>query len=389
MATFLTNGRCGDGRDVNLRLVDGRIDALADRPDRRDFVVDLQGDRVLPGLINAHDHLQLNGLAGCSFQKQYADAREWIQDVDNRRRADPAFKAQVAQPRATRLLIGAIKNLLSGVTTVAHHDPLYPDLTDNNFPVKVVQQYGWSHSLHVDGDEAVRASYRETPSAWPWMIHAAEGVNAEAAGEFSRLQSLDCIGANTLLIHGIAMSESHRQQLHRAGGGLVWCPSSNLKLFGKTTRVAELAAAGRVALGSDSRLSGSRDLLQELRLAGEIGELDLPTLEKIVTCDSARLLRTLDRGALRPGLCADILLLPADMPLTHARREDVRLVIIDGIPRYGDIEYAVRMSPKIPWTQVRVDGQLKVLHPHIASLLQTSRVQDAGLEFLDEQGKAA
>ena len=389
MATILTNGRCSDGRAVNLRLVDGRIDGFADRPDRHDLVVDLQSDRVLPGLINAHDHLQLNGLAGSSLQKQYANAREWIQDVDDRRRTDPAFKAQIARPRAARLLIGALKNLLSGVTTVAHHDPLYPDLTNDHFPVKVVQQYGWSHSLHVDGDEAVRASYRETPPTWPWLIHAAEGVNAEAEEEFSRLQTLDCIGANTLLIHGIAMGDSQRRQLHRAGGGLVWCPSSNVNLFGKTAHVTELATAGRVALGSDSRLSGSRDLLEELRVAGEIGELNLSALEKMVTSDSAQLLRIPDRGALRPGCCADILVLPADMLLTQARREDVRLVILDGIARYGDAEYAERMSPETPWTRVRVDGRLKVLHPHIASLLQTSWAQDAGLELLDLEGKAA
>ena len=31
---------------------------------------------------------------------------------------------------------------------------------------------------------------------------------------------------------------------------------------------------GRVALGSDSRLSGARDLLSELRVARELGGLD-------------------------------------------------------------------------------------------------------------------
>jgi hypothetical protein len=41
-------------------------------------------------------------------------------------------------PREERLLIGGVKNLLSGVTTVAHHDPLYSCLQEATFPVRVV-----------------------------------------------------------------------------------------------------------------------------------------------------------------------------------------------------------------------------------------------------------
>ena len=98
----------------------------------------------------------------------------------------------------------------------------------------------------------MRAAYRSTPSDTPWIIHAAEGVDAEAAAEFDRLEALGCVGSNTLLVHGVALDEARRARLAAAGAGLIWCPSSNLRLFGATAAVADLVRCGRVALGSDS-----------------------------------------------------------------------------------------------------------------------------------------
>jgi imidazolonepropionase-like amidohydrolase len=108
----------------SLRVVGTRIAALDVDPQPEDLIVDLAGDRLLPGLINAHDHLQLNSLPAHETQGRYRHASDWISEIDSRRRSDPQFAAGVAVPRNDRLLVGGIKNLLSGVTTVAHHDPL-------------------------------------------------------------------------------------------------------------------------------------------------------------------------------------------------------------------------------------------------------------------------
>ncbi len=385
----LINAQLSDGGFTSIRIAGPRIDALGADPHRGDVIVDLQGDRVLPGLINAHDHLQLNSLSRPDFDKSYCHAREWISDVDAYRRSDPEFKAGVAVARDERLLIGGVKNLLSGVTTVAHHDPFYPFLSNACFPTSVVHDYGWAHSLYVDGEQEVGRSYRATPSDWPWIIHAAEGLDEEAGQEFERLDALGCLGSNTLLVHGIALDHAQRVRLDLAAAGLIWCPSSNLHLFGRTADVAQLVGLGRVALGTDSRLSGAGDLLDELRLANELGVIDEFSLESLVTTDGARLLRLYDRGTLRVGARADILLLPARTRLAEARRTDVRLVLIDGIARYGDRDYALPVAPDVQWTDIRVDGKAKILDSRIADLVAHARTREIGLELPHLTGRAA
>jgi len=384
----LINARLSGGEIGCVRIVGARIAAVGGAAQRGDSVVDLDGDRLLPGLINAHDHLQLNSLTRPASSRSYAHAREWIADVDARRTADPEFEAGVAVARDERLLIGGLKNLLSGVTTVAHHDPYYASLS-GEYPTRVLFRYGWAHSLYVDGEQKVGSSYRATPRRWPWIIHAAEGVDGEAAQEFERLEALGCLGPNTLLVHGVALGRAQRLRLDRAAAGLIWCPSSNLHLFGKTADVAELAARGRVALGTDSRLSGARDLLEELRLAGGLGVVDDSLLEAMVTRDGARLLRLGDRGELRAGMRADLLIVPARKGLGTASRADVRLVLIDGIVRYGDLDLARRAAPQGEWAEIGVDGRAKILQPSIATLLARTPIGEPGLTLAAPAGEAA
>jgi cytosine/adenosine deaminase-related metal-dependent hydrolase len=386
--TFV-NAQVSRGNIGSLRVAGSRIAAVGVPAEPGDLVFDLKGDRLLPGLINAHDHLQLNHLPAHQSPQYYQHARDWISEVDLRRRSDPQFAAGVSVARDERLLLGGIKNILSGVTTVAHHDPLYPFLAHSDFPVSVVRNYGWSHSLYIDGEEKVAASCRSTPSKWPWIVHAAEGLNDEAAHEFERLDALGCLKSNTLLVHGIALDQPQRTRLQRAGAGLIWCPSSNLRLFGRTAEVLELIAHHRVALGTDSRLSGARDLLDELRLAGELSGLSEESLEGLVTHVSADLLRLPDRGSLRPGLRADLLVLPAGTALADATRADVRMVLIDGIARYGDADCAPRAAPQGEWANVLVDGTPKMLDLRIAKLLAIARATESGLEIVQAAGRAA
>jgi cytosine/adenosine deaminase-related metal-dependent hydrolase len=372
-----------------LRVVGSRIAALGGAPEEADRIVDLRGDRLLPGLINAHDHLQLNTLPALSSGKRYRHVREWISDVDARRRTDSEFEARVAVSRDERLLIGGVKNLLSGVTTVAHHDPLYPFLASPDFPVHVLMNYGWSHSLYLDGDEEVRNSYRRTAPGWPWIIHAAEGVDDEAGSEFERLEALGCLGPNSLIVHGVALDHARRVRLERAAAGLIWCPTSNLRLFGTTAEVADLARRGRVALGTDSRLSGARDLLAELRVAREVSGLDEETLESLVTENGAALLQLTDRGLLKVGYRADLVILSARVPLSRATRADVRLVMFGGSARFGERVYAQTLAPSVQWAEVRVDGVPKVLESNLHAALCGALANEPGLELSNLKRGAA
>lgn len=389
MSIAFVNALLGGGRLGSLLVRGGRIAAIGVDPEAADAVVDLQGDRLLPGLINGHDHLQLNSLPEHETPRLYRHVRDWIAEVDARRRSDPQFKARASVARDERLLFGGMKNLLSGVTTVAHHDPLYPFLTQPGYPISVVRDYGWSHSLYIDGEQSVAESYRATPTDWPWIIHAAEGQNEEAADEFERLDALGCLKPNSVLVHGIALAQRQRARLKACGSALIWCPSSNMRLFGRTAEVTDLVSNGRVALGTDSRLSGARDLLDELQLAAGLSGLDDDSLEGLVTHISATLLRLPDRGALRPGLRADLLVLPAGMRLRDARRSKVRLVMVDGVVRYGDADCVMRASAGNEWTQVLVDGVPKVLHADLSKMLACSTTSEPGLEMPRVTGRAA
>jgi cytosine/adenosine deaminase-related metal-dependent hydrolase len=378
-----------DGTAASLRIAGSRIAAVGSGVEAGGVMVDLRGDRLLPGLINAHDHLHFNTLPPLESTGHWRHAREWVSQVNLRRRTDPAFELRVAAALDERLLIGGLKNLLSGVTTVAHHDPLYPFLVSEWFPACVLTNYGWSHSLYIDGDERVRSSYLHTPPEWPWIIHIAEGVDEEAAGEFDRLDALGCLGANTLIVHGIALDRAQRTRLAEAAAGLIWCPSSNSRLFGRTAEVSELLRRGRVALGTDSRFSGSRDLLCEFKAAREISALDAGRLESLVTRDAAALLRLADRGVLQIGARADLLVLPEGMALSSASRGDIRLVVLGGRALYADADYAHLVAPGTQWAAVRVDGKRKMLDRRLAAALSAATLSEPGLEICELMWAAA
>jgi cytosine/adenosine deaminase-related metal-dependent hydrolase len=388
MSIVLRDGDLNGAR-VSLRVADGLIESLDAEPSPHETVVELAGDRLLPGLINAHDHLQLNNFPRLKYRERHANVAEWIADIDAQRAADPAIAVPARVARDLRLRLGGLKNILSGVTTVAHHDPWYPVLGAADFPCRVLPDYGWAHSLALDGEIKVRESRRSTPAGRPWFIHAGEGVDEPAQREFATLESMQCIGPNTLLIHGVAFTGAERERLAERGAGLIWCPSSNYFLFGSTADCTDLITRGRVALGSDSRLSGAGDLLDELAVARGSCAVPEADLELMVTSVAAALLGLNDRGALRAGALADLVILPRNLALSAARRTDLRCVMRGGVMRYGDADLAHDLLAAGQRAPVIVDGQQKVLERSIAEFLRTAPLQEPGLQVLQARGKAA
>ncbi len=384
----LTNASM-EGERVCVRIDGGHVAGVNTAPARGDLVVDLHGERLLPGLINAHDHLQFNNFAHTKYRDKHRNAGEWIADVSAHRARDARLAAASTADSAARLYMGGLKNLLSGVTTVCHHDEFLPQLARDEFPVRVLADYGWAHSPGLNTDAELRASHARAPRDRPWIVHAGEGVDAGAAGEFERLEALGCIGANTVLVHGLAFDRGQLERLCAAGGALIWCPASNLFLFGRTLDPAPLLAQGRLAFGSDSRISGSRDLLEELGVALAAFPACAPALEALVTRDNARLLRLGDCGMLVPGARADLVVLPAGMPLAHATRADLRAVVVGGQLRYGDADLAEALCADGECVSIRLDGRHKVLAREIAAGMQALAVHEPGLEMTVVAGRAA
>jgi len=197
------------------------------------------------------------------------------------------------------------------------------------------------------------------------------------------------VTANVRFIHGVAFTGAECERLAQAHAGLIWCPASNLYLFGRTADVRLLAARGCVALGSDSRLSGSRDLLDELHEAHATDMVPAEQVESLVTHASARLLRLTDRGALREGMLADLIILPREMPLWEARRADLRCVMLGGKLLCGEAPIAAQLLHPEHCAQIVVDGRDKVLRREVADQLQRHAADECGVRWAHETGRAA
>jgi cytosine/adenosine deaminase-related metal-dependent hydrolase len=271
---------------------------------------------------------------------------------------------------------------------VVHHDPLHESLLARNFPTRVLERMGWSHSLHIDGPTAVRESHRRTPVDWPWIIHAAEGVDEQAGGEIDVLDYLGCITANTLIVHGVNLTDAQVARLASAGSGVICCPASNLSLFGQTLTPSN-NLRGRIALGSDSRMTGSCDLLAELQIAHKTLGMSSGELETMVTVDAARMLRLDDRGALAPGKLADLIVLTAASALPRVSRADLHLVMLGGEVKWGDASLVSCAGGEAAWEPIVLDGQSKLMHPALADSLLRHGVVESGLEHRANRWRAA
>ena len=371
-------------RRATLRLAGGRVAALTEQPAPGDALIPLPDHFVYPGLVNAHDHLELNLFPPTKWRDVYPNAHEWGRDA-LAHLSDPNVAARAAVPLRHRLFFGGLKNLLGGTTTVAHHNPLYRSLRTPRFPVRVVRRYGWTHSLAFGQD--VPGSYRRTPRDAPWIIHLAEGTDDVAARELDALARLGCLADNTLLVHGVGLSADDRSRAIAAGAGLVWCPATNLFLLGRSGEVQEFADAGRLALGTDSRLTGSRDLLNEMQVAARLSRLDRRRLFEAVTQDAATLLRLSDVGRLTVGARADLIALRAtdDDPyatLLTASRADLRLVILGGRPRLSDEDLLpIWERLHAAHEAAALDGRAKLLARDLARRLRRSPLAEPGLEL--------
>jgi cytosine/adenosine deaminase-related metal-dependent hydrolase len=128
-----------------------------------------------------------------------------------------------------------------------------------------------------------------------------------------------------VFIHGVAFCGSAADRVIAAGAGLVWCPSSNQFLFDRTADVRTFDDADRLALGSDSRLSGERDLLDELKAAHATRQLSAEGLARTVAIGAAQLLKLGSGGRLAPGAPADVIVVrplrtcPFDSLVTASR----------------------------------------------------------------------
>ena len=346
---------------------------------------DLDGALVLPAFLNAHDHLELNGLPRIGTPASYRNVRDWFSDVWDSE-ALPEFKAWLEEPLSRRLGFSAFLNLVNGCLTVFHHNPYYFRHFFWRFPVDV-PRIAWCHSLALEKNP--RGALARSRTSEPFVIHFAEGIDAEARDEIGRLKTLGLLTSRTVLVHAVGLGDERLAEIRAAGAGVVWCPSSNLFLFGETLRAAEAFRLGLpVALGTDSTLSGEGGLLRELALARKLSGLSGLALLKLATEAPARLFRVDDRGSLDEGKRADLLVV--DRPeapeafcpseLTH---ESIQLVLRAGRPILGAPRFERLFETlSVPFSEVRLGSVERLLDARLLRRFQHVFESDYARESL-------
>jgi len=364
---------------ASVLIDDGRVAALTSEvfsdAAQTTAGIDLTGYLLLPGLINAHDHLEFS-LFPKLGRGPYKNAAQWALDIQEKDAAVIAIYREI--PKAARLWWGGIRNLLSGVTTVCHHNPVDPLLLKEEFPVRVLSRFGWEHSLSFAKD--VPGAHRNTPEDEPFFIHACEGIDEQSEQELLKLDELGVLDTQAVLIHGLALDRDGVKLLNNRGAGLVSCPSSNAFLFGKTPSCEILTSVSRLALGSDSPLTAAGDLLDEIRFASSACKLSAQRLYAMVTDAPASMLRlSHGEGSIRLGVRADLIAVrdrtgePAEI-LSTLRAADVELVLIAGRVQLASHAIYERLSPedKAGLEPLSVSGDIRWLRAPVESLLHTA-----------------
>lgn len=377
---FLGGASCvlGGGEIIpaNLTVQDGRIASITSLENSdATHHVDLSGYTLYPGLINAHDHLEF-ALYPRLGEPPYGNATDWAHDIQSHFR--DVINAHQQVPKAVRLWWGALRNLLCGVTTVCHHNPFHQVFEEPNFPIRVITEFGWGHSLAFAEDLA--NAYSETPSSYPFVLHACEGIDAMACSEFAQLEKMKLINDRTVIVHGLAMTRSEVDILNRCGGSLISCPSSNQFLFLGTPSSDHLDLIRRLAIGSDSPLTAIGDLLDEVGFCNQQLLLSAEKLFDCVTREPARILHLrYGSGHLLPGFPADIFavrdstLPPAEHLATLSWR-DVELVIVNGSIRLASIDMLERLPSQLsrPLSCLLIDGVPRWIDAPIKTLFQST-----------------
>jgi cytosine/adenosine deaminase-related metal-dependent hydrolase len=318
--------------------------------------LDLSGRVVLPGLVNAHDHLDFS-IVPALGRPPYPNVYAWAEDVKGGE-GDARVMRALAVPEVDRLFLGGVRNLLCGVTAVLHHNPYHRSLGREDFPVRVQDRYEFAHSPGLTPH--LRKTYRTTDRRIPWVVHALEGTDARVGDEVTALREANVLRQNTVIVHGIALTAAQAEEVAAARASVIWCPESNRRLYGRTAAVAMLRAAGvSLGLGSDSPASGVRDPLSNLAAARAERVFADDELVELATRGSAAVAR-LPVGGFAARALADLLVVRSLDALLAGDRGAVSLVLIGGRPLYGEPELmraALASVPRAPApVALRVDG---------------------------------
>lgn len=309
---------------------------------------------VFPSFVNAHDHLLGSYFPRVGDRKPYLHWKEWDEDL----KSSDLYAERGKNENIDLYYIGAYRNLLSGVLAVSDHIPhVVNEPFIDRMPIRILREYSLAHEVSnfdLNWGEGVEVEYKKAvENDEPFITHIEEGFDEESVRGIEYLLNMSALDEHTVLIHGIALSDADISAIAEKKAHLVWCPTSNFYMFERTMRIKEVLEAGiNVSLGTDSPMSGSENILEEIRFAKKIyyemyqEELPNSLILKMVTCNPAKALRMWDMGTIEPKKKAHFIAMRSKEDLdpysilVQAKLEDIALIFYQGQPLYGDRNFS-------------------------------------------------
>lgn len=353
-------------------------------------VIDTHGATISPGMLDAHDHLSYDFIPEWvpSPPRLFASRYEW--------RGDAAYGDWVEPENVTAAVCagskwGELRSIIHGTTTVQGQSPSAGIGCLDRLARNADVYHGLYDGPDADTlpDDFMRATISgPCESGFPsrtgliadfaptdfdarrFVVHVGEGVapHGTPGSSSDPTREFDCYAGRTgptpgllfdgggnpyetaVMIHAVPLTPAQLDESVLANVRFVWSPSSNIVLYDDTAPIEEMLARGlTVALANDWTVSGTDEMLSEMRYAHDYGatmgiaSLTPRRLWEMTTIDAAEVLGLEDFvGTLEVGRRADIAVFSrtGDDPyraVMDSRARDVSLTLIDGVAYYGDI----------------------------------------------------
>ncbi len=370
-------------RNGSVLIENDRIEKVSGRGLKGDIYVDVDNAVLIPGMINGHDHL-----LGTYFPRVGSGPYENWLPWDNDLKSSPVYQERQQIENRDLYLLGGYRNLLSGVTTVSDHiphfvgDPFYDIL-----PMKAIRHFALAHSvgqMALAWGEGIEAEYRKAVKEdIPFITHISEGFDPETVENIRTVDKMGAVGDHSVFIHGIAFSDSDMDLIKKKNASVVWCADSNWFMFTETTNIKMLLDKGiNVCIGTDSPMSGGQNILTEMKfdknLYEELYGEELPdkSIYKMVTENPARAFRLKRLGQIKEGYIADLVLIrqterTAYRSVVNAEMKDILLVVLNGVPAYGAVEFSDLFdSFRVDYREIVLEGERKIVAGDLVGLLK-------------------
>ena len=345
----------------SLAVVDGRIQAILPSAQARQAVqaareVELPGQALIPGLVNAHTHAPMTLMRGLADdlplmtwlnEHIWPAERRWV-DVEFVRAGTrlavlemlrggvtcfndmyfyPAVTAEVVAAAGQRAVVGMIVlDFPSGFAETAD------DYIDRGLELHaqyrdhpLIRTAFAPHSPYAVSDEPLaRVRTLAGELGVPVHMHLHEtsdeieqSLRDHGERPLRRLDRMGLLGPQLVAVHMTQLEPEEIDRLAAAGAQVVHCPESNLKLASGFCPVAGLLGAGvNVAVGTDGAASNNDlNLLGEMRtaallakgVAGSAAAVPAAEVLRMATLNGARAFGLdAEIGSLQRGKAADV-----------------------------------------------------------------------------------